>query len=183
METLKESITVLHERYRIPHILITSISLPSPGAEPQLSIVGSTLTSTAAPRIFRVTVPAIDCHFNGTGDMFAALMVVRLREAVYKTEGLMEKASWISDDGIEATELPLARATEKVLASMHDVLIKTKQKRDREIDKYMAKVDGRTEEEDPKEYKLVLAKASEISLVRHLDCLKNPRVIFTAQKM
>jgi pyridoxine kinase len=182
METLKEAITVLHERYRIPHILITSVSLPSPGAEPHLSVIGSTITSTATPRIFRVTVPAIDCHFNGTGDMFAALMVVRLREAVCKADGLVHKAAWISDDEVQATELPLARATEKVLASMHNILLKTKQKKDIEVGKYTAKT-GERAQEDPKQFKLVVAKASEVSIVRNLDSLGNPSVKFTAENI
>jgi len=61
--------------------------------------------------------------------MFAALMVVRLREAVSTVEGLSDKGSWVSNDEVEAPNLPLARATEKVLASMHNVLLKTKQKK------------------------------------------------------
>jgi pyridoxine kinase len=182
METLKEAITVLHEQYRVPHILITSVSLPSPGVEPHLSVIGSTLTSTAIPRIFQVTVPAIDCHFNGTGDMFAALMVVRFREAVTETEGLVDKASWISDDSVEAIELPLAKATEKVLASMHNVLLKTKEKKDTEVEKYNTKIGGRVEE-DPKQFRLVVTKASEVSLVRNLDSLRSPSVKFTAEKI
>jgi pyridoxine kinase len=180
MDTLKQAIAALHEQYRVPHILITSVSLPSPGVEPHLSVVGSTLTSTAAPRIFRVTVPAIDCHFNGTGDMFAALMVVRFREAVTKTEGLVDKASWISDDAVTAAELPLAKATEKVLASMHSVLLKTKEKKDAEVEKYTAKTGGNPED-DPKQYKLVVAKASEVTLIRNLELLRNPPVHFTAE--
>ncbi|KIN04105.1 hypothetical protein OIDMADRAFT_52034 [Oidiodendron maius Zn] len=182
METLKDAIKVLHERYRIPHILITSVSLPSPGAERHLSVIGSTLTSTATPRIFTVTVPTIDCHFNGTGDMFAALMVVRLREAVSTVEGLSDKGSWVSNDEVEAPNLPLARATEKVLASMHNVLLKTKQKKDIEVEKYKAKTDGKLEE-DQKQYKLVIARASEVSVVRNVDSLKNPSVRFTAEKI
>ncbi|EDN97831.1 hypothetical protein SS1G_12685 [Sclerotinia sclerotiorum 1980 UF-70] len=117
METLKLAITTLHEVYKIPHIMVTSISLPSPGAEPHLSVVGSTMTSTAEPRIFSIKIPAIDCFFSGTGDMFAALMLVRFKEAVCNVEGLLEKDAWISDDEVEATDLPLARATEKVLAN------------------------------------------------------------------
>ena len=182
METLKQAIAALHEQYRVPHILITSVSLPSTGAEPHLSVIGSTLTSTATPRIFKVTVPAIDCHFNGTGDMFAALMVVRFREAVSNTEGLSDKASWISDDSVDATELPLARATEKVLASMHNVLLKTKEKKDAEVAKYMAKT-GQGPEEDPKQYKLMVAKASEVSLIRNVGALRNPSVLFTAENI
>ena len=181
METLKEAITKLHEQYRIPHIMITSISLPSPGAEPFLSVVGSTMTSTATPRIFGVKVPAIDCFFSGTGDMFAALMLVRLREAVFETEGLANKDAWVSEDDVDATDLPLARATEKVLASMHDVLTKTKEKRDEEIEKYNTRVQGRGEDDDKKRFRLVQSKAAEVRLIRNLDALKTPMVKFRAE--
>jgi pyridoxine kinase len=183
METLKEAITKLHEQYRIPHIMITSISLPSPGAEPFLSVVGSTMTSTAIPRIFGVKVPAIDCFFSGTGDMFAALMLVRLREAVFETEGLANKDAWVSEDDVDATDLPLARATEKVLASMHDVLTKTKEKRDEEIEKYNTRVQGRGEEDDKKRLRLVQSKAAELRLIRNLDALKIPIVKFRAERV
>lgn len=58
--------------------------------------------------------------------MFSALMLVRMREAVYNTEGgLTERESWLSEDGVDALDLPLAKAAEKVLASMHEVLTKT----------------------------------------------------------
>lgn len=36
METLKEAVVILHEQYRIPHIVVTSISLPALGAAPSL---------------------------------------------------------------------------------------------------------------------------------------------------
>ena len=114
--------------------------------------------------------------------MFAALMLVRLREAVYNTEGLINKAAWVSEDDVEATELPLAKATEKVLASMHDVLTKTKEKRDEEMAKYNAHVRGRGED-DEKKMRLVTSKAAEIRLVRNLDAMKNPEVKFIAEKV
>ncbi|RDL36742.1 putative pyridoxal kinase [Venustampulla echinocandica] len=182
METLKEAITTLHERYRIPHIMITSISLPNPEGTASLSVVGSTFTSGAKPRIFGVKIPVIDCFFSGTGDMFAALLLVRLREAVNAMEGLMQKAAWVSDDDVEATELPLAKATEKVLASMHEVLKKTKEKRDEEWNKFQNRVTG-LGEDDEQTIRVVKAKAAEVRLVRNLGCLKHPDVRFRAEKV
>ncbi|KAK1776800.1 Ribokinase-like protein [Copromyces sp. CBS 386.78] len=162
MPSLTRAISVLHERYAIPHIIITSVSLPDvttfpstvttssapdsvPGSSaptpppPQegggqsqpprtktLSVVGSTMTSTRQPRAFQISFPTIDCYFSGTGDMFSALMLVRMREAVYNTPGdLTERESWLSDDSVDALDLPLAKAAEKVLGSMHEVLTKT----------------------------------------------------------
>ena len=178
METLKKAIVTLHEEYRIPHIVVTSISLPALGALPSLSVVGSTFTSTAEPRIFEIKIPAIDCFFSGTGDMFAALMLVRLREAVHNIEGLMKTKSWVSEDEVEATELPLAKACEKVLASMHEVLSRTKVSRDAELEKYQG-VDWAGDE---KKKRLVESKAAEVRLVRNLDCLRHPDVKFKAER-
>jgi pyridoxine kinase len=113
--------------------------------------------------------------------MFAALMLVRFREAVYEVSGLMETAAWVSDDNVEAPELPLAKATEKVLASMHEVLTKTKEKRDEAIQKHNARIEGRGQEEDKKRLHLVESKAAEIRLVRNLENLKSPVVKFRAE--
>lgn len=56
--------------------------------------------------------------------MFAALTVPRLREAVQEA-GLEKTAHWVSPDEVEAVDLPLAKAVEKVLASMQSILRKT----------------------------------------------------------
>lgn len=183
MDSLKLAITTLHEEYRVPHILITSVSLPSPGTEPYLYIVGSTHTSNFAPRIFGVKIPAIDCFFSGTGDMFAALIVVRLREAVYHTEGLMGKHSWVSGDEVGETELPLAKATEKVLASMHQVLVRTKERRDEEWERYQNSASKSGRGEDEKRDRLMRSKVAEVRLVRNVSCLKRPEVKFRAEKV
>src|SRR5438477_8923301 len=108
MHSLAQAIGVLHITYHVPHILITSVSFPAPGATLSFSVIGSTMTSTGEARIFQVEVPKIDCYFSGTGDMFAALILVRLREAVSKTPGLANTAAWLSPDDVEATDLPLA---------------------------------------------------------------------------
>lgn len=113
--------------------------------------------------------------------MFAALMLVRLREAVYEQEGLVEKTAWVSEDEVAATDLPLARAAEKALASMHGVLTNTKEKRDEEVERYHKRVGGLGQEEDKKRIHLMQSKAAEVRLVRNLDSLKNPVVRFKAE--
>lgn len=181
MESLKLAITTLHEQFRIPHIIITSISLPQPGATPSLRVVGSTFTSSATPRMFSVQIPAIDCFFSGTGDMFAALMLVRFRQAVNNTPGLMQTDAWVSGDEVEPTDLPLAKAVELVLASMHEVLTQTKVRRDEEMEKYAKRIRGRDEgEEEERTVRLVRSKAAEVRLVRNLGLLRSPEVKFRA---
>ncbi len=184
MDSLKLAITTLHEQFRIPHIIITSVAFPEVGATPSLSVVGSTFTSKATPRIFKVQIPAIDCFFSGTGDMFAALMLVRFRQAVYEIPGLNQTGAWVSKDDVEATSLPLAKAVELVLASMHAVLTQTKIRRDEEMEKFSKQIRGRPDEvEDEKRMRLIKSKAAEVRLVRNLGCLKNPDVKFRAENV
>lgn len=148
-------------------------------------MIGSTTLSSGKPRLFRIDVPAIDCFFSGTGDMFAALTVARLREAVFadRNPDLRNTKSWVSGDDVRPTELPLAKATEKVLASMHNVLEKTNEARDVElVATAPASASGGSEEEVQKKEHLRRTKAGEIRLVRNVRFLREPTVEFKAKE-
>ena len=196
LSTLAEAITVIHKTYSIPHIIITSVHLskfspsstitPSPNS---LTVIGSTTRSDGSPRLFRVDVPVLDCYFSGTGDMFAALTVCRLREAVFAAgPNLRTTKSWVSPDEVAATDLPLAQSTVKVLASMHSVLEKTLEARDVELRAISADTTGTTateagsEEERQKEDNLRRSKAAEVRLIRHTRFLREPTVVFEAKE-
>lgn len=188
LQTLAEAITAIHKTYSIPHVIITSVQLSkvnesvSPTSiAPSLTVIGSTTRSDGSPRLFRVDVPAFECFFSGTGDMFAALTVSRLREAVF-TAGphLRVTKSWVSPDDVPATELPLAKATEKVLASMHTVLEKTIQARDAELHAAASEdASSETEDAQKREY-LRRTKAAEVRIVRNVKFLQLPIVEFKA---
>ncbi|BCS19016.1 pyridoxal kinase [Aspergillus puulaauensis] len=192
LQTLAKAITTLHATYKIPHVIITSVQLsklspsqenPSPNSTQNLlTVIGSTTLSSGKPRLFRIDVPAIDCFFSGTGDMFAALTVARLREAVFadRNPDLRNTKSWVSGDDVRPTELPLAKATEKVLASMHNVLEKTNEARDVEL-AATAPASGGSEEVQKKEH-LRRTKAGEIRLVRNVRFLREPTVEFKAKE-
>jgi hypothetical protein len=127
--------------------------------------------------MFKIDVPAIDCFFSGTGDMFAALTAVRFREAITNAK-LMGIKSWVSPDDVEASDLPLAKAAEKVLGSMHTVLSKTKEARDQELEG-MAEV---MEKEKDSETRILLrkTKAAEVKVVRCLEDLRDPKLDWKA---
>ena len=165
--TVAAAIGTLHRTYDIPHIVVTSVSFSASAT--MLSVIGSTATSSREPRLFQIDVPSIPCFFSGTGDLFAALTVVRLRQAVLR-EGLLGTASWRSPDHVTACQLPLARAVEMVLASMQMILHKTKDAMDAEL---MAMVGDGTG--DPLGH-LQETKAAEVRLVRNLADLRNPIV-------
>ena len=172
LQTLTSAVEKLHRDFRVPHVVITSIR--DSESPTQISVVGSTARSDFSSRIFKVSVPNIDCFFSGTGDMFAALTVVRLREAATEN-GLLETRSWMSPDDVLAVQLPLAQAIEKVLGSMHTILEKTKHARDTELEKLGGPIGVMERERDSEKRKrLRMAKAAEVRVVRCVEDLKEP---------
>lgn len=179
LPTLIAAVSTLHKIHRIPHIIITSVRLPS--SADTISIFGSTASSEYSPRLFKIDVPALDCFFSGTGDMFAALILVRLREAA-QAASLGEVRSWISPDEVDGVDLPLAKAAEKVMGSMHAVLVKTKRTRDRLLQAFTNGGDTDTHEGPLQErMRLREAKAAEVRVVQCLEELRSPKILFRAE--
>jgi pyridoxine kinase len=155
-------------------------------------VVGSSATTSYKPRLFSLTIPALPCFFSGTGDMFAALTVVRFREACQHA-GLLGKKSWMSGDEVPAVELPLARSCEKVLSSMQMVLEKTVKARDEAMKQFDGERAGKTdsvgvgvegingEDSEGKKRYLTETKAAEIRVVRNVADLRSPEVKFKAR--
>jgi pyridoxine kinase len=124
--------------------------------------------------------------------MFAALTLVRFRQACLQAD-LLEEKSWMSGDEVAAAELPLARACEKVLSSMQMVLEKTVKARDEAMRKYDGEEDGKKgsvgtgvegvssgDSEGKKRY-LAETKAAEVRVVRNVADLKSPVAKFKAK--
>ncbi|TLS24777.1 hypothetical protein PpBr36_08649 [Pyricularia pennisetigena] len=192
LPSLTKAVEVLHTRFGVPHIVITSVTLPHPDHPTKtMWVVGSTRTSSGKPRLFKIVFPAIDCYFSGTGDMFAALMVARMRQAVFGSpdhEKLKTQKSWVSDDAVEVSELPLAKAAEKVLATMHEILTKTSASMEVDMAKVKAALGSEpATDAEAAEYKrkmhLHKSKAAELRLVRNLDSLRFPKVELRAVPM
>lgn len=188
LHSMHAAIESLHTKHQLPHVLVTSIRLPpsgsaTPSSEEQdlsatakLSVVGSTCTSDNKPRLFRITVPSLPIFFSGTGDMFAALMVSRLRQAAAEAN-LLEKRSWLSPDDVAPKDLPLAKAAEKVLASMHAVLKDTAERYEKEVQAWESEKHDGSEEEVETLRHLRLTKAAEVRVVRGAKWLREPPVM------
>ncbi|EME79273.1 pyridoxal kinase [Pseudocercospora fijiensis CIRAD86] len=189
LESMGVAIGKLHQVFAVPNVVVTSIRLPETpiagmGEEGKnssavLSVIGSTATSEGKPRLFRITVPALPVFFSGTGDMFAALLVARLREAAQQA-GVLNTASWRSPDEVSGPELPLAKAVSKVLASMHAVL-KDTAKHYQAVSKSLGEekvlnegVGEAAEREREMERHLKLTRAAEVRVVRNMRALREP---------
>jgi pyridoxine kinase len=168
-------------------------SLPKPPQEPEdqdeeikdITIIGSTATTSFTPRLFRIDTPELPLFFSGTGDMFAALTIPRLIEAVHAAStpdcDLTSTSSWRSPDDVTAEDLPLAKACQKVLASMQSILNKTAATCAAKMAVYDARAEkegcGRgVEAEEDRERKrhLALMEASEVTVPRFLRELVEP---------
>jgi pyridoxine kinase len=207
LKDLAAAITAIHQTYSVPHVVVTSVQLSSLGTSTPpstLTVIGSTTRSDGSPRLFRIDVPALDCFFSGTGDMFAALTVARLREIVFSdpsssssssSSSLRNTRSWVSPDDVPPTELPLAKATERVLASMQSILEKTLEARNAELSTTTTStptgdtdnnnnninISSSTEERQKREH-LRRTKASEVRLIRNVHLLRNPVIEFQVQE-
>ena len=144
-----------------------------------LTIIGSTATSDFKPRLFRIDTPKLPLFFSGTGDMFAALTIPRLIEAVRAVPDLSSKPSWRSPDDVAPDDLPLARACQKVLASMQSILGKTAETckvKMEAFDKRNGKEEGEEAEGDGgvSRRHLALTNASEVTVPRYVNDILDP---------
>lgn len=194
LASLARAIHVLHSTYRVPHVIITSLRLtpdnqiPAGAQDPPtdtLTVIGSTATSAFAPRLFRIDTPALPLFFSGTGDMFAALTVPRLIEAVAAApaaHNLASTPSWRSPDDVAPEHLPLAAAVQKVLASMQAVLARTADVCKAKMEAYDAAVErgaGAAAGADAdgvaaEDRHLALMNASEVVVPRYARELRDP---------
>ena len=185
VEAAREAIGRLHA-LGVRHVIVTSVMVT--GRE-GLVVVGSTIDSKGGSRCWKIEVPELKCFFSGTGDMFAGLMVGRLREVAGK-QGVLGVSGWVSPDEVKAEETPLARAAEKVLSSMQMVLEKTMKARDREMEGFgkspgarVGAVEGdQSTSEETRQY-LAETKAAEVRVVKNWRCLVEPEERYQAKPL
>ena len=155
----------LHEIYRVPNIIISSIRLQS---HPDVILCcGSTATSSLEPRPFMIEVPIIDGPFVGTGDLFASLLLIQLHSYA---------GGLVPHDQVTTHNLPLAKAAELVIASIQGVLKNTKIAMDREAEK-----DSNENSFRERERLVRKMRAAELRLVGSQEALLRPEV--TARTM
>jgi len=164
------AIKALHDQYKIPHIIISSVQLAT--NKDTLVCAGSSITTSGKPRAFSITAPMLEGPFVGTGDMFAALTVARIREQAIKA-GVTSVSHWMSEDDVVATDLPLARTAELVLGSMHKVLARTGQARERKL-AILRKSGALDHDEDVKKNRVRYMKTAELQLVQSWKDIKKP---------
>jgi len=167
LESVSKCLERLHQIYRVAHIVISSVRL---GSHPDfIFCCGSTATSCLRPRAFFLAAPIIDGPFVGTGDLFAALLLIQLHR--YRDR-------LVPHDHIPAEDVPLAKALEWVIASMQGVLKNTKLYMDREEAKYRD-----VQSQSERERHVQNMRAAELRLVRSQDALLRPQITVRAARL
>lgn len=190
-QSLKLALRTFHERYRIPNIIISAVSLPvhelvklgftdlppvaASSTGRMLVCTGSTLTSrpdapTMTTTSFGIAFEELAEHYEGVGDTFSSLVLGRFPPA------LDEPASEYSSHPIS----PLAHTVELAIASLQGVLAKT-----RAHALHLAK--GRTDwivphEGESAEERVRRLRTVELRLVQSQQELLNPQVVHRAVK-
>jgi len=170
IESLSRAIDEIHRIYKVPHVVVTSVTFTN-GAE-KMKCAGSSMTPSGVSRKFIFGVPIIDGFYSGTGDLFAALTLARLRQFSAEA-GLLETKSWTPPEEVQALDLPLAKAIGVVLGSMHLVLEKTRDVRDRILASETGDVDAMGAH-------VRTTRASELRLVQCQKELVAPELAFKA---
>ncbi|KAF9965235.1 putative pyridoxal kinase [Mortierella alpina] len=78
-------------------------------------------------KVHAISFPTYDGYFTGTGDLFSALLVARLDEAIHEEAQTKLRASHANDHKVEKQLGPLAEACVKVVATMKAVVLRTYQ--------------------------------------------------------
>lgn len=123
LPSLRKALRILHEEYRVPNIVISSIPLrdwlldclpedirPSMSSDDGflLCISSSADKSDSGPSIVHAsTVPTIPGYFSGVGDLFSALVL-----AHYDT----------TSDALQPGDTPVSAAASQALSKTHGIL-------------------------------------------------------------
>lgn len=129
--SLRLALRTFHERYQIPHVIISAVSLPSssleslgvlpPSSPPSrmLLCAGSSITSAPGAPLetasFGIPFPELAEHYEGVGDVFSSLILARF-----------------PSPHVSATEEPhpvsrLAHTAELAIGSLQGILARTRQ--------------------------------------------------------
>ncbi|WFD43881.1 pyridoxal kinase [Malassezia psittaci] len=137
--SLKASLNKLHSAYHIPHILITSLDLPTSdlekigastslieGKQPML-LIGSTWNpDKQQPSVWHLQFPSLGEYFSGVGDLFSALTIARYTEHANDIPQPARAAyEQLSETQEGECDLAIARAVTLAVASLQQVLVRT----------------------------------------------------------
>lgn len=144
LSSLQHALHVLHYKYKVPNVVITSLELPESemkkiGATPTMAdgqpamlLVGSSVQEDGSDASWLLQFPTLGEYFSGVGDLFASLILSRFScrgtdvPGPARTSDEVAAAPREPAAGDECT-LPVARAVMYAVASLQHVLQRTRE--------------------------------------------------------
>lgn len=161
---LKQALNTFHDRYNIPHIVISSTpSSQIEGLEPgYLVCAGSSRPAgSSISQQFTITFPALPEHYEGVGDVFSSLILAHFARPSNTQE-----------------PCPLSHTAERAIATLAGILAKTR-KHALELAKDEVDITGSNPAETPEERIKRLALV-ELRLVQSYKEITEPVIIHRA---
>lgn len=166
---LLECLRTFHERYSLPHIIITSVALsasafdnltsqrPTPDVQGMILVcAGSSRLAPDLPDVtWALTFPRLDQRFDGVGDLFASLLLAR----------------FLTLSGPDR----LSRATELAVASVQAILHSTRLSAKEELCR-LANTSGL----DAGQLRVANASATELKIIQNKHHIEHPEVAWRA---
>ncbi|WFD29012.1 pyridoxal kinase [Malassezia sp. CBS 17886] len=127
-QKLHDALTMLHVHYRVPNVLITSLSMPDdelralgaspvmPDGAPAMLLIGCSWED-GEMHAWMLQFPSLGEYFSGVGDLFSALTLALFEPRVPDTPGQMPPA------GVENS--PIAHTAALAVASLQSILLRT----------------------------------------------------------
>ena len=140
--SLRHALQTLHETYRVPNVVISSIPLkpwltkllppnlrpPADAADADyLACIASSRANSESPAaadstaVYAKTFPCLPGYFSGVGDLFSALVLAHFHPTTPLSSGAPASGSC----PLGPTETPLSRAASLALTKTHALLALT----------------------------------------------------------
>ncbi|KAG6902347.1 hypothetical protein C0995_001144 [Termitomyces sp. Mi166 len=128
LPSLREALSIIHEKYHVPNVVISSIPLTSWLASALPSVIGhetdteqllcivsssSPDSTQGKPIVYAQSVPLIPGYFSGVGDLFSALLLAHFPHPTTSNTDFSPKSTSMR---------PIAHAAAHALATTHHIL-------------------------------------------------------------
>ncbi|PWZ02205.1 Ribokinase-like protein [Testicularia cyperi] len=207
LASLQQVLLSLHNTHKVPHVIITSVELPSddltrigassslPDGRPAMLQIGSSCTvhlddngnrispgiATDQLEMWMIQFPEVQGYFSGVGDMFAALTLGRFRP-----EDL--EYSSTAADASQKPITPIARASELAIASLQGILKNTcrvieslESQSEQQKLQDQQKQEKEKDQLDEAQKRVDTMRVRELRVVQSKSEIENPSIVYRAK--
>lgn len=165
LASLKRALTAFHDRYNLPHVIISSAPSAQLADVPKAHLVcagSSRPRGSTVDQQFFITFPSLPEHYEGVGDVFSSLVLANFQ----RPQGGL---------------CPLSRTAELAIASLQGILQRTREHAIASIGQQID-ITGSDRNETPED-RIRRLIGVELRLVQSWKDIREPTVIYTARPL